>query len=95
METRDYAMLADALADETRLGILFFLKKNGSSGSGTIKEKFSLAPSTVSFHLSALVKAGFILYHKKGRSIYYSLNEPLFERLSYVLYPERERHDRR
>jgi len=64
-----------ALGDGTRLQIVFDLFKHEEMTSGEIAEKFPAAWGTISRHLSILKSSGLILEQRKGRNIYYRVNE--------------------
>ena len=64
--------ITGALADETRVRTLLALRQ-GELCVCQITELFSLAPSTVSRHLSLLFQAGLVESRKDGRWIYYKL----------------------
>lgn len=67
---REFMNITGALADETRLRILMALR-DGELCVCQLTELFSLAPSTVSKHLSLLYQAGLVESRKEGRWIYY------------------------
>ena len=76
-ETEALAAFA-ALSQETRLRILRRLVTAGPEGlaAGTIAAALDGAASRVSFHLSALERAGLITARRDGRSIVYSAAFP-------------------
>ena len=74
METIKETRLYKALADETRLRILMALRLSELCVCQII-ELFELAPSTISKHLAVLKDAALITSRKKGRWIYYQLNQ--------------------
>jgi DNA-binding transcriptional ArsR family regulator len=69
---REFMNITKALADENRIRMLLVLRK-GELCVCQITELFSLAPSTVSRHLSILFQAGLVESRKDGRWIYYQL----------------------
>lgn len=64
----------DALAQEHRLAAFRALVRAGVSGmaAGDISGALGLAPSTMSFHLAQLEKAGLIKATRHGRSLVYA-----------------------
>lgn len=69
---REFMNIMKALAEENRLRILCLLKDYNLCVCQII-EVLELAPSTISKHLSILHQARLINSEKKGRWIYYSL----------------------
>jgi DNA-binding transcriptional ArsR family regulator len=67
------ALPLQALADQTRREILSVLSSSPAS-AGSIANRFELAISTVSHHLSILRLAGLINVRREGRSLIYSMN---------------------
>jgi len=65
-----------ALAQETRLGIVRRLVREGPDGlsAGAVAEAAKVSPSNVSFHLKELERAGLIEARREARSIIYSAN---------------------
>lgn len=63
-----------AIAHPHRLAIYRTLVKRGSHGyaAGAIGERLRLAPSSLTFHLQALQRAGLIVQHREGRQLIYS-----------------------
>jgi arsenate reductase len=74
METNEAAAALAALAQETRLSLVRLLMEAGASGlaAGDIAARLAVAPSTLSFHLAALERAGLIAATRQGRSIRYA-----------------------
>ena len=73
----DVAIAAlSALANEHRLAAFRHLVERGQQGSaaGQIAEALNLPASSLSFHLSHLVRAGLAVQRRAGRSIVYSAN---------------------
>jgi ArsR family transcriptional regulator, arsenate/arsenite/antimonite-responsive transcriptional repressor len=62
MEDRDAVGAFAALAQEHRLVVLRLLMREGPSGfpAGTIAERLSVPPSTLSHHLAHLERAGLL-----------------------------------
>jgi ArsR family transcriptional regulator, arsenate/arsenite/antimonite-responsive transcriptional repressor len=63
-----------ALAHEYRLAIYRLLVEQGPSGlpAGTIGERVGLVPSSLTFHLQALHRAGLIKQARASRQLIYS-----------------------
>ncbi len=64
----------EALAHETRLGVLRLLIPAGMKGlaAGDISKRLDLPPNSLSFHLGRLVNAGLIGSRRSGRNLFYS-----------------------
>ena len=69
-----------ALADETRRGILEYLR-SGPRTSGEIADQFHSSWPTISRHLSVLRSGGLVVAERRGQAIYYELNTSVFEDL--------------
>src|SRR5262245_29971225 len=69
-----------ALADETRRGILEFLRA-GPRTSGEIADQFQSTWPTISRHLAVLRAGGLVTAERKGQAIYYELNTSVFQDL--------------
>ena len=76
MKMSDAVMVLNALAQESRLGILRYLIRCGQSGAaaGQIGERLEVHAATLSFHLSALRQAGLVVARRESRSIIYTAN---------------------
>lgn len=76
----DHRALAafSALSQETRLQIVRKLVVCGPAGmaAGAIAEALGLSPSSLSFHLKELDRAGLIDQRRESRSIIYSASYP-------------------
>jgi len=70
------ARVFGALADETRLKIVKRLSEREHSVEELV-QLLGIAQSTTSHHLRVLKEAGLIQGEKRGRSIYYSLTQPV------------------
>ena len=70
---RAVAALA-ALAHEHRLALHRLLVERGPDGlaAGTIAERLGLAPSSLTFHLQHLLRAGLITQRRLGRQLIYA-----------------------
>ena len=71
METSDAAAAFAALSQETRLDLLRLLIAEGANGlpAGEIAARLGVPASTLSFHLSALERAGLTQSTRQGRQI--------------------------
>jgi len=76
--TAEPARVFSALADETRLKIIKLLSE-GEKSVDELVQAVGFAQSTTSHHLRVLKEAGLIRGDKRGRSVYYSLTQPLQE----------------
>ena len=63
-----------ALAHEHRLAIYRLLIKQGPEGlpAGIVGKRIGLTPSSLTFHLQALQRAGLIRQLRSGRQLFYS-----------------------
>lgn len=63
-----------ALAHERRLAIYRLLVKQGPEGipAGVVGNRIGLTPSSLTFHLQALQRAGLIKQVRAGRQLFYS-----------------------
>ena len=73
METTHVLAALSALAQESRLAVFRLLVEHAPQGlpAGTIAERLSLAPATLSFHLKELAHAGLVAARQDGRFIWY------------------------
>jgi ArsR family transcriptional regulator len=78
--TRPSSAAFRALADETRRGILEFLRA-GPRTSGEIAAQFHSSWPTISRHLAVLRAGGLVVTERKGQEIYYELNTSVFQDL--------------
>ena len=69
-----------ALGDPTRREILRLLR-SGDMSAGELSERFPIARSTISGHLSVLKEAGLVVTERQGTTIIYSLNVAVYEEL--------------
>jgi DNA-binding transcriptional ArsR family regulator len=81
MNARDVIGALGALAHEHRLGIYRLLVEQGPGGlpAGQIASKVGLVPSSLTFHLQALQRAGLISQRRESRQLFYSAD---FEAMS-------------
>ena len=76
-----------ALGHETRLAIFRLLVQAGLEGvsAGTIGEKLTIPPPTLSFHLAHLSRVGLIKGRQESRFIYYAADyASMDELLAYL-----------
>jgi len=73
-----------ALAQEDRLAAFRLLVKAGPEGmaSGDVADRLSVAPTRMSFHLSALERGGLVSSRREGRRIFYAVR---FDRMRSLL----------
>jgi protein-tyrosine-phosphatase/DNA-binding transcriptional ArsR family regulator len=71
MESSEAAAVFAALSVDTRLNLLRLLMAQGATGlpAGELAERLGLPPSTTSFHLAALERAGLTQSTRQGRQI--------------------------
>lgn len=74
MKTAEVVAALGALAHEYRLGIYRLLIEQGPQGlpAGAIGERIGLVPSSLTFHLQALQRAGLITQTRASRQLIYS-----------------------
>jgi ArsR family transcriptional regulator len=72
-----------ALAHEHRLGVYRLLVETGPEGlnAGTIAARLKLAPSSLTFHLQQLHRAGLITQRRDSRQLIYSADFPAMNEL--------------
>jgi ArsR family transcriptional regulator, arsenate/arsenite/antimonite-responsive transcriptional repressor len=87
MKTSDAIDSLAALAQATRLGIFRLLVRHAPDGlpAGTIARRLDLPGPTLSFHLNVLVATGLARPQKDGRSISYSADLAVVNRLTDFL----------
>jgi ArsR family transcriptional regulator, arsenate/arsenite/antimonite-responsive transcriptional repressor len=76
MKTRDIIEALGALAHEHRLAIYRLLVQRGPEGlsAGTIGQRIGLLPSSLTFHLQNLQRAGLITQRRESRQLFYSVD---------------------
>jgi ArsR family transcriptional regulator, arsenate/arsenite/antimonite-responsive transcriptional repressor len=84
MKTAQVIEALGALAHEHRLKVYRLLVERGSPGlpAGAIADGVGLVPSSLSFHLQALHRAGLILKHRESRQLIYSAD---FEKMNALV----------
>ena len=77
-----------ALAQESRLAVFRLLVRRGPAGlpAGEISERVRVPPTTLSFHLAHLSRAGLVSSHREGRSILYAASYPGMQELMAFLF---------
>jgi len=83
MKTANVIAALGALAHEFRLAIYRLLVERGPEGlpAGAIGEKVGLLPSSLTFHLQALHRAGLIKQVRASRQLIYSADYPAMNEL--------------
>jgi ArsR family transcriptional regulator, arsenate/arsenite/antimonite-responsive transcriptional repressor len=83
MKTKTAVEALSALAHEQRLRVFRLLVKAGPEGlpAGRIGTKLRSAPSSLSFHLKELDRAGLVTARPDGRFVIYSANFPAMDAL--------------
>lgn len=83
METKSVIDALAALAQESRLAVFRLLVQAGPSGmaASKIAEQLNIPPSSLSFHLKELTHAQLVTQTKAGRSLIYSANFAVMNRL--------------
>lgn len=89
---RRTAILAHALSDETRLGILARLR-NGERCVCDLQADLDAAQSRLSFHLRVLKEAGLVRDRREGRWSFYTLEPQAVEALHDAVVALRPRRD--
>ena len=74
MKAKDVIKALGALAHEHRLALFRLLVERGPQGlpAGRISERLKLVPSSLTFHLQALQRAGLIHQRRESRQLIYS-----------------------
>lgn len=69
--------VSKALSDQNRLKILQFLG-DGQRNVSQVADRLNVEENLASHHLRVLAALGFLKNDKRGREVYYSLNETKF-----------------
>jgi ArsR family transcriptional regulator, arsenate/arsenite/antimonite-responsive transcriptional repressor len=79
-----------ALAHEHRLAIYRLLIKQGPEGlpAGAVASRIGLTPSSLTFHLQSLQRAGLVKRTRLGRQLFYSADFPAMNDLVGYLTDE-------
>jgi|SRR5665213_713291 len=74
MKTAQVIAALGALAHEHRLAVYRLLIERGPDGlpAGAIAERIGLVPSSLTFHVQALQRAGLITQRRIGRQLFYA-----------------------
>jgi ArsR family transcriptional regulator, arsenate/arsenite/antimonite-responsive transcriptional repressor len=74
MQSADAIRALSALAHEHRLAIFRLLVEHGREGlpAGVIAEEVGLVPSSLTFHLHHLTRAGLLVQRRQSRQIFYA-----------------------
>lgn len=74
METKQVIEALGALSHEHRLAVYRMLVEAGPQGlsAGEIAQRLGVAPSSLTFHTQALVRAGLATHHRISRQIIYA-----------------------
>lgn len=74
MDAKGTVAALGALAQASRLEVFRLLVRRGPRGlsAGEISERVGVPPTTLSFHLSQLSRAGLVTSRREGRSILYA-----------------------
>jgi DNA-binding transcriptional ArsR family regulator len=83
MKTPQVIEALSALAHEHRLAVYRQLVQRGPEGlaAGAIAEGVGLVPSSLTFHLQALQRAGLITQRRQGRQLIYSADYDVMDNL--------------
>ena len=82
---KNYESKFKALADETRLQIMYELTQRGNTCVCNLTDIFEMSQSKLSYHLKILLDAGFITRETRGTWSYYEINQ---EEVSHILSEE-------
>jgi len=76
METKAATEAFAALSQETRINVFRLLVKLGPEGrpAGEIAGEIGVSPSTLSFHLTQLERAGLVTSRRRQRHIWYAVD---------------------
>ncbi len=69
--------ISKAFSDRNRLKILTFLT-TGPQNVSSVADKLNVEENLASHHLRVLASIGFLKNKKKGREVYYNINETKF-----------------
>ena len=74
--SRDERRIMGALRSEIGRRIVIFLLENGRSRHADMAESLGIRGSTLSYHLTKLVKSGIIGREEEGREVFYFVIDP-------------------
>lgn len=69
------------LSDPSRIKILEYIRLHGSATVSEINHIFGYSVTTSYYHLSMMQKVGFVAIENRGKTIYYHLNRPFFQKV--------------
>jgi ArsR family transcriptional regulator len=75
-----------ALADSTRQRILALLEESGSLCVSEVGAHFDMAQPSISHHLRILKEAGLVTAQKRGKEVYYAINDEELSRCCGVFF---------
>jgi len=75
-----FSKISKALSDDNRLKILKFLS-DGQKNVTQVADKLNVEENLASHHLRILASLGFLKNEKKGREVFYRINEAKFVNL--------------
>ena len=74
MKTMVLSKVSKALSDQNRMKILSFLS-DGEKNVSSVADKLNVEENLASHHLRVLAALGFLKNEKKGREVFYRLND--------------------
>ena len=87
MKQAQVVIALDALAHEHRLAVFRLLVEQGPEGlpAGAIAQKIGLGPSSLTFHVQALQRAGLISQRRASRQLFYAAEfDAMIELVEYL-----------
>ena len=75
-----------ALADSSRQRILALLEQSGSLCVSEVGAHFDMAQPSISHHLRILKEAGLVTAQKRGKEVYYAINDEELSRCCGVFF---------
>lgn len=75
MDTKHVIAALGALAHEHRLAVYRLLVERGPDGlpAGVVAERLGIPPSSLTFHLQHLLRAGLVTQRRVGRQLIYAM----------------------
>ena len=70
-----------ALCEKSRINILLFLLERGEVTCKDLEREFSLSGSTAYHHISIMSRNGIVSTRTKGKSVFYSINNEMFDQV--------------
>jgi DNA-binding transcriptional ArsR family regulator len=89
MEKKQLKRILKAIAGETRLEILAYLKQHQTASVGEIANALQRADNTISLHLQRLERLNIVVRRQRGVQAFYRLSlhqEPLVRQVLSLLY---------